>query len=89
MLLKDSKILTLRDEVKKILRFSTAINNTYVMVTVEKPGEEESLIHLGQEGEVLFKKTYPDIINLFAMPTERDVIVLDVPNSRVAIYDLK
>lgn len=54
MLLKNHHKLVLQDKVTKILCFSTAYNNTYVFSKVINPGADESIVHVDQNGKVLF-----------------------------------
>jgi len=71
MLLKDTYELKLKQTVQKILVFSTAYNSTYVYCAVVKPGQDESIVHVDKEGNILYEKIYPDIIDTFAMINER------------------
>jgi len=55
---------------------------------MDKPGEDESIVHIDAKGKVLWSHTYKDIINLFGMLNDKEVIVLDVPNSHIDIINL-
>jgi len=89
MLLKHSQTLTLKEEVRKVLCFSVAYNNTFVFVKVSRPGESESLVHADSDGNVLFEFSYNSIINMFGMLSEREVIVLDVSSLKIDIFNLE
>jgi len=56
---------------------------------MDKPGEDESIVHIDQNGKVLWSRTYKDIINLFGQMNDKEVIVLDVPNSNIDIINLQ
>jgi hypothetical protein len=56
---------------------------------VIKPGEDEGIVHMDANGKFLFQHSYPHVINHFQMINEKEVIVLDVPNSRVDIINLE
>ena len=88
MLLKQTYNLKLQQEVKKILCFSVAHNNTYVFVRMDAPGERESIVHVDADGKVLFSHTYKDIINFFGQLNEKEVIVFNVPKSQIDIINL-
>lgn len=89
MLLKNYHKLVLKEQVIKILCFSTAYNNTYVFSRVINPGADESIVHVDAEGKVLFEKRYPDIINFFGMLNEREVILMYVPDRHIDIINLE
>lgn len=38
----------------KILCFSAAYDNTFVFVRMDKPGEDESIVHVDSKGKILY-----------------------------------
>ena len=69
--------------------FSAAYNNTYVYSQVIKPGETESIVHVDADGSILWEYKYPDIINWFVMLNEREIVVMNVPESKIDILNLE
>ena len=88
MLLKDVTTIPLKPPMQKILCVSSAFNKTFVLVRVDRPGQEESIVHLDQKGTILWEHQYKDIINFFGMINEKEVIVLNVPDSKIEILNL-
>ncbi len=89
MLLKDQTHIKLKKNARKILCFSAAYDNTFVMVRVDHPGAQESIVHLNAAGQILYEHQYADIINFFGQVNDREVIVFDQPNNRIDIHNLK
>ena len=46
---------------------------------MDRPGQEESIVHLDASGKILFERKYKDIIDVFAQLNDKEVIVLNVP----------
>lgn len=88
MLLKTNATLPLKPAMPKILWASMAYNNTYVVVRMDKPSEQESIVHLAADGHILFEKTYNDIIDFFGQLNDKEVIVCNVPESKIDIINL-
>lgn len=89
MLVRQEKKVQLKKEAQKILCFSTAYDNTYVFTRVDHPGARESIVHADAEGHILFEHAYPEVINEFGMLNEREVIVLNVPENKIDVINLK
>ena len=89
MLVKESQELYFAKIVPKILCFSTAYNNTFVFLKVIVPGLTESIVHVDAAGSILWEYKYPDIINMFVMLDEREVVVMNVPESKIDILNLE
>ena len=88
MLLKDVNTIKFGKAWPKILKSSTAFNGTFVFVRMDKPGVEESIVHLDGSGKELYVRKYNDIIDTFGMINEKEVIVLNVPESKIDIINL-
>lgn len=73
----------------KIFCCSSTFNRGVVVTRIDKPGKEESIVHLDTNGKILFEKKYNDIINYFGMVNDREVIVLNVPESKIDIINLE
>lgn len=73
----------------KILCASVACNNTFVVVRVDIPGKRESIVNFDANGEILFERTYNDIIGFFGMLRDDEVIVLNVPQNKIDIINLE
>ena len=89
MLLKDETTITLQPPMMKILCASVAYEGTFVLVRMDKPSQEESIVHLDKNGKILFERTYKDIIDFFGMMNDKEVIVLNVPESKIDIINLQ
>ncbi len=59
------------------------------MVRMDKPSQVETIVHINAEGKILWEHSYNDIIDMFGMMTDREVIVLNVPESRIEILNLE
>ncbi len=73
----------------KILCASVAYSNTFVVVRMDKPCQQESIVHFNVSGKILFEKTYNTTIDFFGMLREDEVIVLNVPQNKIDIINLK
>lgn len=89
MLLKDSHLINLEKVAPKVLCLSIAYNNTFVMVRLDKPCQEESIVHFNKEGKILYERKYNDIIDTFGQMNDKEIIVLNVPNSKIDIINLE
>jgi hypothetical protein len=88
MLTSTPKKIQLQREIQKIICFSNAFNDTFVFSYVISPGREEGIIHMDAKGVFIFEHRYQDMINYFQMLSDREIIVLDVPNSHIDIINL-
>jgi len=89
MLLKEKKHIKFDKPLPKVLCVSAAFDNTLVMVRMDKPCQEESIVHFDASGKILYERKYNDIIDMFGQMNEKEVIVLDVPNSKIDIINLE
>ena len=89
MLLRDKHTVKFKTPMPKILCCSTAYKNTYVFVRMDKPGEQQSLVHTDGDGKILFSKTYGDIIDFFGQINDKEVIICNVPESKLDIINLE
>lgn len=88
MLLKEKTTVKFDKPLLKVLCVSAAYNNTFVMVRMDKPCQEESIVHFDASGKILFERKYDDIIDMFGQMNEKEVIVLNVRNSTIDIINL-
>ena len=89
MLLKEEITVRFDQPLAKVLCVSTAYNNTFVMVRMDKPCQEESIVHFDANGHTLYERKYNDIIDMFGQMNDKEVIVLNVPNSKIDIINLE
>ena len=89
MLLKESTSIKLEKTAMKVLCISTAFKNTFVMVRMDEPCQIETIVHFNAEGKSLWEHSYNDIIDMFGMMNDREVIVLNVPESRIEVLNLE
>lgn len=78
----------MEQQVLKVLRLSTAFNNTFVMVRMDKPCQQESIVHFDAQGKILYEHTYDDVIDTFGQINYKEVIVLDIPKNKIDIINL-
>lgn len=71
MLLKNITEVHLTAKFQKILCLSCAYDNTFVCVRVDRPGQEESIVHFDAQGKIKWEYQYKDIINTFGMLNDR------------------
>jgi hypothetical protein len=88
MLLKEKTTVKFDKPLPKVLCVSAAFNNTFVMVRMDKPCQEETIVHFDASGNILFERKYNDIIDMFGQMNEKEVIVLDVRASMIDIINL-
>jgi len=88
MLLKDSKRIKLEKPALKILCLSIAYNNTFVMTRMDAPCKQESIVHFNADGKILYERKYEDIIDVFGQMNDKEVIVLNIPHSKIDIINL-
>lgn len=89
MILEEETKIELKPAMAKILCVSSAYHDTFVLVRVDKPCQQESIVHIDSKGNILWEQSYSDVIDFFAMPTEKEVIVLNVPNQTIDLLNLE
>lgn len=88
MLLTEEKNISLKPPMNKILCSSVAYNSTAVLIRMDQPNQKETLVHLNDKGEILWERTYNDVIDVFVTMNDKEVIVLNVPESKIDIINL-
>lgn len=71
MLLKEEINVKFDKPLPKVLCVSAAFNNTFVMVRMDKPCQEESIVHFDANGTILYERRYNDIIDMFGQINEK------------------
>ena len=89
MILNDVTNIVLDPPMLKILCLSCAYDKTFVCVRLDRPGYEESIVHFDSNGKILWQHQYPDCIDFFGMLNDREIIVLNVPKSKIDIINLQ
>ena len=89
MLLRDKTTVKFQTAFPKILCASTAYKGTFVFVRMDKPGSEESIVHTDANGKILYERRYKDIIDFFGQINDKEVIVCNVPESKIDIINLE
>jgi hypothetical protein len=89
MLLQDKTTIKFQTKIPKILCASTAYNGTFVLVRLDRPGAAESIVQYDANGKIVYERKYEDIIDFFAMMNDKEVIVLNVAESKIDIINLQ
>ena len=88
MLLKSKSTLKLTKTYQKILFLSTAHNDTFVFLGMPGVGRE-SIVHCDRHGKILFEKTFDHNVDSFGMSSEKEVLILETRDNRIAILNLE
>lgn len=72
----------------KILKISTVFNGFVYITTCNDPSDVEKLIHIDNQGNILNEWKFQDSLDTFAMFNEREVIVMNVHESKIQVIDL-
>jgi hypothetical protein len=72
-----------------ILQVHPAFNRTFVMLTVDRPGYGEIIIHVDGKGKELFRHTAKDTVNFLAMLNDRTVAYCAIEDSKVVLINLE
>jgi hypothetical protein len=87
MLLKSKTTVKLPKRYQKILFLSTALKETYVFLGMPGIGRE-NIVHCDKHGKILYERSFEKSVDSFAMPSEREVAVLETRENRIALLDL-
>jgi hypothetical protein len=88
-LLRDITKITLEKTAQKILCLSASYDHTFVFVRIDKPSEVETIVHMDSKGKILWEHSYNTFIDFFGQMNDYEVIVCNVPESKIDILNLK
>lgn len=58
------------------------------MVCAKTFQNRDYLLHLDQKTQILWMRPLPRLLNEFAMPTDREVVVLNMAESELLVFNL-